>query len=450
MTASAPESVTKNPSRSTRAFFLLGVVVAVTVILIWPLWSPAFVPAQPPQSAPPDRAPSPFPPVTAPAPPPRPVEIARLTEGTGIRSVLLIGQVESSQQTTVRARTSGIVQEIRVRPGDRVDAGTTLAVLDDADQKLALAQTQAQLAEARSQLARLEAGTRREIIARRQAELRSTQAREREALDNLRRASDSVRRGAITERALVEAKLAADDAAGASAAAAAALAEAEAGPLPEEIDAQRANVVAAEAAVHQAELAVRRTRIEALTAGVVQTRLVSQGDYVQVNAPIATLIASDRLEVYLALPEELSGRILPGMPVELSARALPDWRQSLPITGVIPAADAVSRRQSIRIELDPAPPGLLAGMAMAGRLDVPLDTPAFVTARDALTLRRDQWFVFAVADGKAQQIRVDLVADMGETVAIYSDRLQPGQDLVRRGGDGLRDGAAVKVVGKAP
>lgn len=439
MTVPTPESAPPPPTRASRPAWVLGAVAAVAAILTWPLWSPAFVPAQPLSSAPPAQT-----------PPPRPVETVRLTEGTGVRSVLLIGQVESSQQATIRAQTSGIVQEIRVQPGDRITPGMVLAVLDDADQKLALARAQAQLAEARSQLARLEAGTRREIIARRQAELRSAQAREREALDNLRRASESVRKGAITERALVEAKVAVDNAAGASAAAAAALAEAEAGPLPEEIAAQRASVVAAEAAVKQAQLAVARTRIEALTTGVVQTRLVSPGDYVQANAPIATVIASDRLEVFLALPEELSGRILPGMPVELSARALPDWRQAVPITGVIPVADATSRRQRIRLELDPAPPGLLAGMAVAGRLEVPLNQSAFVISRDALTLRRDQWFVFAVVDGKAQQVKVELVADMGETVAIHADRLQPGQDVVRRGGDGLRDGAAVKVVGNAP
>ena len=436
MTASTPEPTAARPIRSPRAVLGLGVVAAVATLLTWPLWRPAVWPAQPPPAVQ--------------APPPRPVETVPLAEGTGIRSVLLIGQVESSQQATIRAQTSGIVQEIRVQPGDRITPGALLAVLDDTDQKLALARAQAQLAEARSQLARLEAGTRREIIARRQAELRSAQAREKEATDNLKRASESVRKGAITERALVEAKAAVDDAAGTRASAEAALAEAEAGPLPEEIAAQRANVAAAQAAVHQAQLAVERTRIKAQSSAVVQTRLVSQGDYVQINAPIVTLIASDRLEVFLALPEDLSGRIRPGMSVELSARALPDWRQSLPITGVIPAADAASRRQLIRIELNPAPPGLLAGMAVAGKLDIPLNTPAFVISRDALTLRRDQWFVFAVADGKARQTQVQLVADMGEIVAIYNDALRPGQDIVRRGGDGLRDGAAVKIVGNAP
>lgn len=117
---------------------------------------------------------------------------------------------------------------------------------------------------------------------------------------------------------------------------------------------------------------------------------------------------------------------------------------------MIPAADAASRRQLIRVQLDAAPPGLLSGMAVAGKLELPLSQPAFVISRDALTRRRDQWFVFAIEEGKAKQIRIDLVADMGEDVAIYTEQLQPGQNIVVRGGDGLRDGAAVKIVGKAP
>ena len=37
-----------------------------------------------------------------------------------------------------------------------------------------------------------------------------------------------------------------------------------------------------------------------------------------------------------------------------------------------------------------------------------------------------------------------------EAVAIYHDALRPGLDIVVRGGDGLRDGAVVKIVGKVP
>jgi len=48
---------------------------------------------------------------------------------------------------------------VLVEVGDRVTPGMTVAILDDADQGLALAQAQAELAQDKSELARLEVGT---------------------------------------------------------------------------------------------------------------------------------------------------------------------------------------------------------------------------------------------------------------------------------------------------
>jgi RND family efflux transporter MFP subunit len=167
---------------------------------------------------------------------------------------------------------------------------------------------------------------------------------------------------------------------------------------------------------------------------------------VQAGGEIVTLVAGDNLDVFLEIPEELSGGITSGLPVELIARALPRWRERATITGVVPVADAASRRQRVRIRLDNPPPGLLSGMAVTGRLELPSNQPSFVVSRDALTRRQNQWLVFTVANGRARQLEVELVADMGEKVAIYNQQLRAGQPVVLRGGDGLQNGAAVKVV----
>ena len=44
-------------------------------------------------------------------------------------------------------------------------------------------------------------------------------------------------------------------------------------------------------------------------------------------------------------------------------------------------------------------------------------------------------------------MEVEMVADMGQQVAISGDELQPGQKIVLRGGDGLKDKAKVKGKG---
>jgi HlyD family secretion protein len=379
-------------------------------------------------------------------PPPRPVEIVTLSTGSATRQVQLIGQAESTQQATVRAQTDGVIQQVLVQPGDRVRLGTVLAILDDADQRLAVAQAQAQWAQERSNLARLEVGTRKEILAQRQAEVRSAQAREQEAQDNLRRTTDLVQEGAVSQRVMVEAQAALDDAKGARLAAEATLAEAQAGPIREEIQAQQARVGAAQAAVNQASLALQRTRITAISDGIVQTRQVSPGDYVESADPVLTLVAGRQLDIFLELPEELSGRVTANMPVQLTTRALPQWQGRAVITGVVPAAEAASRRQRVRVRLDNPPSGLLPGMAIAAQLTLPSNTPSFVISRDALTRRQNQWLVFTVDNNKAKQHTVQLVADMGEQVAIASPQLQSGQSIVLRGGDGLQNGATIKLV----
>lgn len=386
----------------------------------------------------------------APAPPPKPVAVTQLQAGQANRTVRLLGQVEATKNATLRAQTSGVVVRVLVQPGDRVAAGSVVAVLDNTDQRLQLAQSQARLAQARSELAQLTVGTRQEILAQRQARLRSAQAREQEALDNLQRTQNLVDQGALAARSLVEARTALDAAQSNRLEAAAALAEAQAGPIPEEIAARRANVNTAQVGVEQATVSLARTQIRAVTDAVVQSRQVSVGDYVEAADPIVTLVAGGRLDVFLEVPETLSNTVRPGMAVTLTARALPGWNQTARITGVVPTTNATSRRRLVRVRLDNAPEGLLPGMAVEGELAIAVAGRSFVVPRDALTQRRGQWFLYAVTEQKAQEFPVELVADMGDTVAIAHPELRAGQTIVIRGGDGLRDGAPVKVVDPAP
>lgn len=422
---------------------LLFISVAINSVALWQVFS---YNQQPSSSSVAAEAPPPRPAVTAKAPPPRPVELTTLSRGNSTRRVQLLGQVESRQQSTIRAQTGGGVQQVMVQPGDRVTRGMTIVVLDDADQKLALSQAQAQLAQQRNNLARLEVGTRPEIIAQRQAAVRSAQAMEREALDNVQRRTKLVQEGAIAKRLLVEAQAAVGNAQGERLEAEAELAEAKAGPTREEIAAQRSNVAAAVARVNQAKLQLERTRIKATSGGVVLQRQVSSGDYVQRGGEIITLVAGNRLDIFLELPEQLSGKVGTGTRVALTARALPQWRANATITGVVPSADAASRRQRVRVKLDQPPQGLLPGMAVTGNLQLSSNNQGFVVSRDALIRRADKWLVFTVENGKAKALEVNMVADMGQQVGISGAGLQNGQNLVVRGGDGLRDGAKVKVV----
>ncbi|MBD2353140.1 efflux RND transporter periplasmic adaptor subunit [Tolypothrix sp. FACHB-123] len=410
---------------------LLGLLLLVGGgIVVWRTVTPS---TQPP-SAPMAQG---FPPTT--------VETISLKRGEGLRRIQLLGQVEASKSATLRTQTAGTVERVFVEVGDRVTPGMTIATLDDADQQLVLAEAKAKLAQARSELARLEVGTRPEIIAQREAELRSMQAREREAQQNLKRYQELVTAGAISEKALLEERAAVDATRAERLKVQAALAEAKAGPTQEEIAAQQASVAAAVSAVNQAQLTLARTQVKASVAGIVRSREVSVGDLVESRDPVFTLVNSNELDVFLELPEQLSGSITPGLPVQLTARAIPNWQRRATISGVVPAANAASRRQMVRVRLQNPPQNLLPKMAIAAELQLQVDPNSFVVPRDALVRRDENWLVYTVANGKATQVEVKLVVDMGETMAISSDQLQVGQPVVVRGGEALMPGAPVQI-----
>ncbi|MEM8676952.1 MAG: efflux RND transporter periplasmic adaptor subunit [Cyanobacteria bacterium P01_G01_bin.67] len=378
---------------------------------------------------------------------PKAVTTVALTSGSGVQQIKLLGQVEAGESATISPQIDGRVQQVLVREGDRVNAGMTLAILDDADPRLNLAEADARLAQERGNLARLKVGTRPEIIAQRQAELNATIAREAEAQDNLARVSSLTEEGALSQRALVEAQTAVNTATSEKFRVQALLAEAQAGATKEEIEAQEGLVAAAVAALEQAQLGMQRTEIKAAFSGIVQSREVDPGDYVEVSDPVMTLISDRSLDIFLELPENLSGQITPGMQVNLNARALPNWQQETTITAVVPTADATSRRQLVRVSLDNPPQGLLPGMAIQGNLAVPVEgADTFIVPRDALTRRRDDWLLFTVNNNQAQQFAVEMVADLGQEVVIANDELEEGQNIVITGGDGLTNSAAVKVV----
>jgi HlyD family secretion protein len=379
-------------------------------------------------------------------PSPRAVETTTLQVGNGAQKVELLGQVVASQQATVRAQTDGVVEQILVNTGDRVSVGQTIAILDQSDENLAVAEANAQLAQERSNLARLKTGTRPEIIAQRNATVAAAKAREKETQDNLQRLEKLVKAGAIAERALVEARTAVDNAKGERLVAEATLAEAVAGPIQEEIEAQEANVAAAQAGLNQSQLAMKRTQIVASTGGVVQNRAVSTGDFVRSADAIVTLVSGDRLDVVLELPEELGGQVQSGTAVTLLTKSLPQWQEKATITTVSPITEAGSRRQRVRIQLNNPPAKLLPGMSILGKLDLPAKSSGFVVSRDVLTRRQDQWLVFTIADNKAKPVKVNMVADMGATVLISSPDLKAGEQIVSRGGDGLNEGMSVKVI----
>jgi len=132
-----------------------------------------------------------------------------------------------------------------------------------------------------------------------------------------------------------------------------------------------------------------------------------------------TLVNGRELDVFLELPEELGGSI---------TRSTSDVSYPLPtqLAGSLPLLGWF-----LLLMLLPdgrwcgyATPRISPGMAIQGELQLRTNSPSFVVPRDALTRRGEQWLIYSVVEGKAKQFEVELIADMGEKMAISNEQLK--------------------------
>jgi HlyD family secretion protein len=249
--------------------------------------------------------------------------------------VVADGRVTPAQEAALSLPIGGIVAEVLIAEGDRVEAGQVLLRLDATRQRAAAVQAEAQLQRAQARLDELQAGARPEEIAAAQAALDAAIAafeRTRQGADEaqiitaraqLANAEATLRQaqaaydqvswrndiGALPQAAQLEqatnayqaARAQLDDllkgpnAADVEAAAArvrqaqAQLDLTRAGARPETIAAAQADVAVASAALEQALAALAETELRAPFAGTVAALNTKVGEQVAAGAPIVRL-----------------------------------------------------------------------------------------------------------------------------------------------------------------
>jgi len=121
-------------------------ILAVAVVVAATLWigSGVFGRTEDPQSAGTETA--------APAAPAFKVGVVTARAESHQRSVVVSGRTEADDRATAMTRTSGSVEELKVRRGDRVAEGDVLAVLSDEARAAQVAQAEALVAQRRTDL----------------------------------------------------------------------------------------------------------------------------------------------------------------------------------------------------------------------------------------------------------------------------------------------------------
>ena len=241
----------------------------------------------------------------------------------------------------VTALVSGPVKQVRVSGTQAVRKGDILVILDDADQRIAVADAEAALrlarqrygqASASADAARARVSARSAEIAQARARLRDADAAVTRTRAELARRESIAGTGAVSgeELSAARAALASAQAARDLAAAGISSAEATRGSASGDLGAAEAvvrgttintapDVAAAEARLEKARLDLARTVLRAPVDGIVTNRQVQVGQRIAAGAPIMILVPVATAYVDANFKESQFQDIRIGQPVELTS-----------------------------------------------------------------------------------------------------------------------------------
>lgn len=206
-----------------------------------------------------------------------------------------------------------------------------------------------------------------------------------------------------------------------------------------------AEVAQAQAALAQANLNLRDSFVRAPVGGVIQTRTVETGQYVPVGTVLATLMRRDPLLLRFQVPEQDAAPLRTGMTVRFNIAEDPTAYEAR-VTHVAAAASQASRMVDVTANVvNPDRPQLRPG-AFA-RVTVPIASSrlAPVVPQTAIRPSEQGFLAYVVEGGVARQRILTLGMRTADGQVEVKQGLAPGELLVIRGGEALRDGAKVKV-----
>lgn len=211
-----------------------------------------------------------------------------------------------------------------------------------------------------------------------------------------------------------------------------------------DVDQLRFDLENARAQSRMAKLELAYGSVTAPISGVVASREIKPGNFVQINTPIFTIVDTSRLEATLNVPEREIEVLKAGQPVELLVDALPGKRFAGSVDRVSPVVDSGSGTFRVIATFD-GQEQLQPGMF--GRIKIRYDqrADALVIPRNALLEDGNEPAVFVIRGGKAARAALKLGYDDGPWVEVRSG-LKTGDQVVVAGKAALREGTTVKVL----
>jgi RND family efflux transporter MFP subunit len=396
----------------------------------------------------------------APAPPPPTEVLVAMVEQRPVSIVReFTARTEAVPTVEVRARISGVLEQVLFQEGTEVKQGQTLFVIQQEEYKAALETARAQLAKAQADLTRAKDIS---VIDRARAQLAQRQADLEKARADVARYRPLVEVRAIPQQDL-DASVSAEKVAAASVdAAAAALKDAELAQRTQ-IQLSEAAVEAGKAAVIQADLNVSYTTIRSPITGIVGKVMVDRGNLVGKGEPtvLASVSAVDPIYVDFSVAEadylKLASR------VRLDPEGRPQGQRT-PLDLFLTDDRALPQKGHV-VFVDravDARTGTIGVRAAFPNPDRVIRPGQFARVRGVVEQRPNAVLVPQLAVQEQQGSKVVLVVEAGDKVAfrpvslderfgdfyLVKSGVKPGERVIVDGVQKVRPGVQVKAVTK--
>ncbi len=311
--------------------------------------------------------------------------------------IVLPGNMMAFIDAPIYARTNGYLKKWNVDIGQHVKAGQQLAEIEspEVDQQLSQARADLQTAEANLKLA--------ETTAARYQTLLKLDAISRQEVDT-----------AVGD-----------------------------------YEAKKAIVASGKANVNRLEQLVSFEKVTAPFDGVITARNTDIGALINAGnggsaQELFHLAATDKLRVFVSVPQMYSQAATPGVTADLTLTEMPGRHFTGKIARTAQSIDATTRTLLTEVDLDNTSGALLPGAYVQVHIRLPRGATSLVLPVTALIFRSQGMQVAVVRDGKAELVPVTLGRDFGTEVEVTSGITE--QDaVINNPPDSLSAGSQVRV-----
>jgi RND family efflux transporter MFP subunit len=224
----------------------------------------------------------------------------------------------------------------------------------------------------------------------------------------------------------------------------------------QDLDERRSAVAQSQSFLAAAEANVQRLRqLEAFKrvlapfSGVITRRFVDVGDLIDSSRPLFTLAQSDKLRVYINVPQAYAHLVKAGQPVVVTQGEWRDQHFNGQVVRTAASIDAATRTMQVEVALPNDDGQLLPGAYV--QVALPLRASTALLAPSATLLFRAEGTMVAVVDaaGRVSLKRVAVGRNYGSEFEVQSG-IAATDRLVLNPADWLADGQSVTVAAPAP